>query len=298
MNNWYQMRERGAGKWRIELLWLIYRVFGINILKCIVSVVSGTIVLFAPRVRSVSKQYRKILNEYEQLHDMKQSSFSTMGHVVNFACSVVDKMSAICDTKTPLLFDVHQDSDWKKLEKILNDGTGVFFICSHLGNIETLSAMPAGQIKRMHAFMNVGQNHIFRDFMTRHAKYTNTVIHPTENIDVAMAGDMYDALAHGELVLMAGDRVSPNVPTKTICAKMFNHDCDLPLGVFRFAKACDFPVFAIVNVKTAHNKYKIFVKQLDTSSTDLMAQIYIKFIESMTLKYPKQWFNFFDFFKA
>lgn len=297
MSNWYQMRERGAGRLRIEFLWLVYKLFGINFLKFIVKIVSGTIAIFAPKVRQQSFKYRTILNKYEKKHNLPLSKFTSMSHICNFACSVVDKISAICDTRTPLKFDTDNNHDMQVLQKLLDSNSGVFFICSHLGNIETLSAMSAGQNKRMNAFMNVGQNHVFRDFVAKKAKYTNTVIYPTENIDVSTASDMYDAVKRGELVLMAGDRISPNAPDKVINVKILNQECSLPMGVFRFARACDCPVFAIANVKTNKLQYKMFVKQLNTKNTDIMAQEYAEFLENMIVKYPNQWFNFFDFFK-
>lgn len=296
MSTWYQMHERGAGRLRIEFLWMIYKLFGINFLKFVVKIISGTIAIFAPKVRQQSIRYRKILNEYQQKQNLSLSKFTPLAHICNFACSVVDKISAICDTKTPLEFDMYNNSDMQRLQKMLDDNKGVFFISSHLGNIETLSAMPAGQNKRMNAFMNVGQNQVFREFVAKKAKYTNTIIHPTENIGVAVAGNMYDAIKRGELVLMAGDRISPTAPDKVINVKILNHNCALPIGVFRFARACDCPVFAVVNIKTEKLKYRMFVKQLNTSSIDIMVQEYAKFIEEMMLKYPEQWFNFFDFF--
>lgn len=295
MSNWYQMHERGAGKFRMEILWWVYRAFGIGFLRFVVKIVAGTIALFAPKVRATSNKYRAVLNEYETNHNLPITKISAFGHICTFATSVVDKMSAICDNKTPLKFTIENDTEWQKLQNTLDNG-GVFFICSHMGNIETLSAMPGGQDKKMNAFMNIESNKVFRDFMARHAKYTNTTIHPTENIGVAMAGEMYDALKRGELVMMAGDRISPNAPDKVINVKILDKNCALPMGVFRFARACDAPIFAIVNVKTERNTYRAFVKQLDTKSTDTMATGYAEFLERMILRYPKQWFNFFDFF--
>ena len=270
-------------------------MFGISFLRFVVKIVAATITMFAPSVRAASKKYNAVLNEYEKNHNLKVTQMSVSGHVCSFATSVVDKMSAICDTKTPLKFTVENDEECEKLKTALNHG-GVFFICSHFGNIETLSAMPGGQDKKMNAFMNIQSNQVFRDFMSRHAKYTNTTIYPTENIGVASAGEMFDALQRGELVMMAGDRVSPTTPDKVINVKILDKDCALPMGVFRFARACDAPVFAIVNVKTGRNMYRAFVKQLNTKTIDKMAIGYAEFLERMILLYPEQWFNFFDFF--
>lgn len=297
MANWYQVRERGAGRWRMEFLWWLYRVCGVRVLKYIVGIISSCITICAPSVRAISKRYKSILNAYEIKKNRHVSRFSCFAHIRAFAYSVVDKMSAICDRKTPITFDINDDADWYKMQDVLAGGGGAFFICSHLGNIEALCAIPNATDKKMHAFMNVGQNAVFRSFIDRHAKYNNTIIHPTDDIDVAMAGDMYDALKRGELVMMAGDRKSPNAPNKVIKSTCLGCGCGLPAGVFRFARACDCPVFAIANVNVANEKYRVLVRQIDNKIPDKMAQEYMAFIEELILMYPTQWFNFFDFFE-
>lgn len=298
MANWYQMYEHGAGRVRMELLWLVYRMFGLCVLKFFVGFISTFIAIGARGARKASKQYKSVLNTYERKNKYAVSHFSSFAHIRAFAYSIVDKMSAICDGKTPIKFDINDDTDWQELQKFLSAGQGVFFICSHLGNIEALCAIPNAADKKMHAFMNVEQNAVFRSFIDRHAKYKNTVIHPTEDIDVAMAGYIYDALGRGELVMMAGDRQSPNTPGKIIESKCLGHACALPAGVFRFARACNCPVFAIANMNVWGGKYRVFVQQIDTKNLDKMASEYMGFVEKLILQYPTQWFNFFDFFIA
>ena len=295
MANWYQIHERGAGSIRMELLWWVYRIFGIRVLKCIVSIITLFITIGARGARTVSKHYKKILNAYEYAHGHNLSKFSSVSHINAFADSVIDKMSAICDNKTTIKFAINQDNDWKSLETLLSMGQGAFFICSHLGNIEVLCAIPNAADKCMHAFMNTGQNPVFRRFIARHSNYKNTIIHPTDNIDISTASDMYDALCRGELVMMAGDRKSPSAPDKVIKVKLLGRECFLPMGVFRFARACGHPVFAIANMKIYARKYCVFVRKISTITPEQMAQEYTDFLENLILKYPKQWFNFFDF---
>ena len=296
--NWYKVRECGAGHWRMECLWWVYRIFGIRVLKFFVRIISMFIALCARGARDASGRYKSVLNAYRKQSNLGKSNFTSYGHICSFACAVVDKMSAICDKKVKVRFDVNADSEWCKLQKILSGGGGAFFICSHLGNIEALCAIPNASDKKMHAFMNVGQNPVFRGFIKRHAHYNNTVIHATKDIDVAMAGEMYDALARGELVMMAGDRISPNAPGKVIKSKCLGAGCVLPAGVFRFARACGAPVFAIANMNTGGEEYRVFVKKLCCDNIEKMASEYMDFLEKLVLKYPKQWFNFFDFFES
>ncbi|MBO4745577.1 MAG: hypothetical protein J5613_00710 [Alphaproteobacteria bacterium] len=298
MDNWYQVRERGAGQLRMEFLWWIYRAFGVRALKVMVGIICAFITMGTRAARRVSRQYKNILNQYQVENHLAPSRFSSAAHIRAFAYSVVDKMSAICDAKTKIKFTVNDDADWQELQNILSAGYGAFFLCSHLGNIEALCAIPNAADKRMHAFMNVGQNPAFRRFIERHAKYQNTIIHSTETIDVAMAGNMYDALKSGELVMMAADRVSPTSPDKVIKSKFLGANCVLPAGVFRFARVCDCPIFAIANINTGGENYRVFVKKITSRNIGKMAIEYLEFLQGILLRYPTQWFNFFDFFKS
>lgn len=43
-------------------------------------------------------------------------------------------------------------------------------------------------------------------------------------------------------------------------------------------------------------KYKIYVKEIQDKSVPDMIKKYAQFLKKLILTYPKQWFNFFDFF--
>ena len=297
MNKWYQVREQSVGKWRLELLWYVYKIFGIRFLKIIIYPVIVIISFFAKPAVRASKKYRKILNTYQKQHNIAPTRFSPVSHIYAFACAVIDKMSASCDKKTKIKFSVDENADWNEFQTLLTNNQGVFLICSHLGNIEALSAYSPGTQKTMHAFMQITQNSIFHKFMMRHNIAKNTVLYPTEKINLSTATEMFEHLKRGDLVMMAGDRTSPNSPTRYETVQFLGTNCQLPIGTFKFARAESVPVFAICLMNMGRENYKIYVKKLSTQSTKQMIEEYSVFLENLVLLYPKQWFNFFDFFE-
>ena len=297
MKNWYEVREQSAGDLRLETLWFIYKVFGIKFLKFVLWFVCLFIVPFAKPARIASKKYKKILNEYQKKSGYKKTKFSTFSHIYGFACGVLDKMVASCDKRNKIKFAVHKNSDWIQFQKYIEQDQGVFLICSHLGNIEVLSAFPDSNHKKMHAFMQVSQTGTFHKFMMRHNIATNTTIYPTENIDISVAGEMYDNLQNGDLVMMAGDRTSPTSPSRFETVSFLGKNCRFPIGTFKFAHAQSHPVFAICVMNNGCEKYTIYVKQIKSENIKEMIGEYARFLEQLILIYPKQWFNFFDFFE-
>jgi predicted LPLAT superfamily acyltransferase len=93
---------------------------------------------------------------------------------------------------------------------------------------------------------------------------------------------------------MAGDRISANTPKSSELVQILDSKCLLPKGVFKFAKSMDVPIFFIACMKEKHNRYKIYLKQ---SFEKDMPKEFASFLQELILKYPKQWYNFYDFFE-
>ena len=295
--NWYHQQERGAGKFRLGVLFWIYKIFGIRFIKLCVWGVAGCIGLCAKQARCFSHEYREILNKYQVAHNTRPTRFSALRHIRMFAYSCVDKMVAMCDARNPIKFVVDNNDDWRELQNLIRNKHGAFLICNHVGNIEALAAFPDANNVKMHAFQQVRQNGIFHQFISSHSVRKNTIIHSVEGLNIGTAAEMFDYINNGDLVMMAGDRISAATPGKTVSVKMLGRECDLPAGVFRFARSMSCPIFAVALVNIGHEKYKLFVRRLDDKNVDNMATAFAKFTEQIVLSAPIQWFNFYKFFK-
>lgn len=265
-------------------------------MKFWVRIIATVIGVGAKSARRFSREYRRILNEYQIAHNMKPTKFSPAQHIRLFADSLVDKMVAMCDKKNRVKFVVQEDADWREFQNLIKQKMGAFLICGHVGNIGALSAFPGGQGVKIHAFQQIGQTGVFYRFISAHSVRPNTIIHAVEDMSVGTAGEMFDFLAGGELVMMAGDRVSAATPGKTIHTQILGRDCELPMGVFRFARAMSHPVFAVALLNIGAEKYKLVIKKLDDKNVHNMANGFAEFLESAAIAAPTQWFNFYDFF--
>ena len=293
---WYQQQERGAGIWRLGLLLWVYRIFGIRFMKFWVRIIATIIGVGAKSARRFSDEYRRILNEYQIARNTEPTMFSPARHIRCFADSLVDKMVAMCDKKNRIKFVVQEDADWREFQNLIKQKMGAFLICGHIGNIGALAAFPGGQDIKIHAFQQIGQTGVFYRFISAHSVRPNTIIHAVEDMNVGTAGEMFDFLNNGELVMMAGDRVSAATPGKTISAQILGRDCKFPMGVFRFARAMSRPVFAVSLLNIGAEKYKLVIKKLDDKNVHNMANGFAEFLESAAIAAPTQWFNFYDFF--
>ena len=296
--NWYQQSEYGAGTFRLDLVFFAYKIFGARFIKFFVWMIAGIIGMTAKSARQFSKKYKQVLNTYQIAHNIKPSHFSPSQHIRKFTDSLVDKMIAMCDKKNCILFTPRHNSDWDEFQKLISGNQGVFLICSHIGNIEALAAFQDNKNIKMHAFQQISQNSIFHKFISKHSVRKNTIIHPVEDMNIGTASEMFDYLNNGDLVMMAGDRISATNPGKTIPVKILGQNCELPMGVFRFAKSMSHPIFATALLNTGHEKYELIVKKLDNQNANNMAAEFAEFLEQNILIAPTQWFNFYDFFQS
>ena len=300
MTNWYGVKEQCAGRYRLLFLWNFYRLFRLKGLKVILYPVVFFIFLFSKNGRLASKKYQAVLNEYQAHHNLKTTKFSSYSHIFSYAFSLAEKMSAVCDEKSPLKFEVVDDENWTSFQKDLKKG--IFLISSHLGNIEALSAFPR-QFKhlpapKVNALMQVNQNSIFHQFITEKTTSSAFMLYPAEQFGFSEIMDLHEKISDGQFVLMAGDRVSFHKTEDVFPVKMLDKECTLPAGVFRFAQKLKHPTYAVLLLRTKNGSYKLCLQKLNMKqSLPDLAQNYISFVEKYLLEYPTQWYNFFDFFK-
>ena len=209
-------------------------------------------------------------------------------------------MSAICDLKSPLRFDIEKDKNWQTFQEDLKEG--VFLISSHLGNIEALPALPTyfkmEKTPTVNALMEINQNSIFHQFIKEKTTNSRFCLLPADAFGFVEIMQLYEKISAGEIILMAADRVSSQNPKNTLSAQMLDKECSLPVGVFRFAKKMDHPTYTLLLLRTKKDAYRLFVQKIDLQkSTDNMAKQYLSFVQKHLLEYPEQWYNFFDFFK-
>lgn len=302
MSEWYNIKEQSAGKYRLLFLWFVYKLIKLKGLKIVLYPIVAVISIFCHSARKYSGEYRNILYQYCENHSVQYSKFSGFRHILNYSYSMADKMSAICDADTPIKFCINKNNDWDNFQSNIRNGTGVFLISSHLGNIEAFCAFakssPEQQSKKLHAIMEVSQNSIFHNFIKSKTSNRSFNLYPAEQINFQIIMSLYENLCNGEMVLMAGDRVSAENRKKTIAGTLLDKNCLFPEGTFMFAKKMKHPTYAIILPYIGNNTYKIHVKEIDcTKSIENAVNQYSDFIEQNIIKYPTQWYNFYSFFK-
>ncbi len=274
--HWSHQKEQSAGKGRLLLMWYFYRFLGKSVAK----------LLFLPGylfIYPFCKPGRAALCEYYRVIGVKPRPFR---HILAFAWSLLDKIDACALCKNPPRFMLTGDTDWMK--------GGAFLLSTHVGCIEVLPALRKTypNAPRVHAFQQMGHNALYTELFAKKLDPNQLTLHAVEDIGVETAVEMQEAIRRGELVLMAGDRVSAG-SNRNLTHDFFGVPCQWPKGVFRFAKLMECPVYGIVCAKTGWNVYEVSAQRLDPA--DLLAS-YLAFLTAAVKNYPYQWYQFYRFF--
>jgi predicted LPLAT superfamily acyltransferase len=271
---WYRQSEQSAGRWRIWSLWLVYRLFGKRAVQWLLWPVFAFIYPWC-------KPARAALDRYYRIVGVKPRPFR---HLLGFAQQMMDKTDACTLCKNPPRMTVTGDPGWDK---------GAFLVSTHVGTIEVLPALARKglAVPHVHAFQQLSHDAVFTSLFLRHLNGRFT-LHAVEDIGVETAVAMQEAIRKGDLVLMAGDRLSAG-ETASLRRDFLGRTCRFPKGVFVFARLMEAPVYAIACVKTGPNDYEVHAKRL---SGDLLDG-YVRFLEDEVRRHPYQWFQFYDFFE-
>lgn len=287
---WYQQKEQAAGEKRLLITWKIYKIFGKKAVKVLAFFVTLFAFFGAKEARRCSKKYLKIIG-------LKPSLINQFRHFLEYSFSLVDRMEVFSGNYdyNRIIFDSAEDKD--TLEKDFNKG--VFFICSHLGNIDVMrSFLYKNPNLRVNVFLSGEQCKVFNGFIRQIAIETPAVMYPVEDIGIETSIEIKDKLSHGEIVFMAGDRVSKNSANSEV--ELFGRKIEFPLGTFKFAQIMECPIFFVCALREGEN-YRVYLKNFTSeekksAAAFQMQKEYAEFLEIHTPLAPLQFFHFYDMF--
>ena len=176
--------EHAASPLGMEILFALYRVFGLRVLHALAAAVGLVAWTFSPGVRRAAPRAAK---------------------VTAFTRSLADKMVVMAGGRNLPKVSVEDSPDAESFLADVRAERGVFVLSSHVGTIEALAAL--GECRAtFHAWMDIERTSVFNAFYLRHARRPRVKIHPISEIGLGTAFFAGDALERGDCLVMAGDR--------------------------------------------------------------------------------------------
>jgi predicted LPLAT superfamily acyltransferase len=299
---WHEQKEQCASLFWAQFMWYSYAWFGKNFQKVIFVIGMPVIYIFSRQGRVALKKFYAVLSEFSG-KEVKATVPRLFMHILRFSWGLMDKTDSCTLGKNPPRMSVRDDEGWRRFQETVNSGKGAFVMCTHVGMIGVLPSLPDAlkrngestmRIPKVNAFQQMGHDAVFMKVFMQHFDDTRLQLHAVEDIGVETAVRMKDAIGRGELVIMAGDRVSAG-SRSVLKHRFMGRDCVWPKGVYRFAKLMESPVFAVTCVSTGWNRYEVHFAALEQEPS-AMLDGFVSFLERETLAHPGQWYQFYDFF--
>lgn len=316
--HWSDLKEQSAGNFRLQFLLRIYQIFGRFILQIFVFPVVFSVFIFSKPVRVFSRKYLNRIYEFKIKQGdkslKKPNWFSAYWHIFSFADSLMDRMISWSGKIDFDQLNIKNQEAFNDLMQGLEDGNPPFLICSHLGNMEVLRAIgnfySSESLKKIeiHSIVQAGHTPKFTHFLRKINPKASENLTATDNMGIDAVIDLKEKLQDGKMIVIAGDRTAAKNENRSIAVDFLGNPAYFPIGSFTLASLMESPIYFIFCLKGAGGKYDLYLQRtkvdFDCSRKirkervgDLM-QEYSTMLEKLCLKYPNQWYNFFDFWKS
>ncbi|GLS83169.1 glycosyltransferase family 2 protein [Paraferrimonas haliotis] len=300
-NHWSKHRERGSYL-GIMILLKSYQLFGRKAFSLMLHPVIAFYYLTDANARATSTQYRQKLTEFAKSRSHSLPTLSSYRHIYSFGQNMLDKLAA---WGGHIGLDSLDFSDEALLQSVINSNEGAVILASHLGNIELCRAL-SGKYTELTINALV---------FTEHAETFNSVmkqVNPNSNLNLIQVTELgpdtaillEQKLSQGEWVVIVGDRTSVTQHKRVVWQSFLGTPAPFPQGPFMLAGLLKHPVYTMFGFAN-NDRYDIFFEPFEQHPSlprgqrqQALQQLVAKYaqrLEHYALRYPLQWYNFFDF---
>lgn len=292
--SWKNTKEKGSLP-AIKLLAIIAHYCGRSVIFFLLYPIIFYYVLTAKAAVNSSKQFLR--------HATQQpvSFAQVFMHFMTFARVSVDRFFILKNQLTQ--FDILiEESDIFDLVK----KKGCMLVTSHLGSFDVMRALAAyTQHIPIKILLDVKHNANFMQLLQELNPQLATQIIDTNTPAPALALTLNEAINHSFNIGAMVDRCHPN--ETTVECEFLGRPAQFPMSAWQFASVLKVPVVACFGIYLGDNQYRLDFKLISENlgasrkERDKIIQgaihEYVKTLEGYAIKYPFNWFNFYDFWK-
>jgi predicted LPLAT superfamily acyltransferase len=221
---------------------------------------------------------------------------------MTFGSAVLDKIAAWSGRLTYSALDGAETGVFAKLKA---SGKGVVLLTAHIGNPEVIRAIASRSGKvRVHVLMHTKHSELFNGLIRQLSPNSLAQVVAVTDVGPAEAMFFADAVARGEWVVIAADRIPVQLEGRTVNASFLGEDAPFPQGPFILGALLRVPVFFLFCVRD-RGRFRI---QLTLCADPILlprhhrlesiakyATQFANALEACVAYDPLQWFNFYPF---
>lgn len=223
-----------------------------------------------------------------------QASFDVYRSFYHFGKAIIDRFAVYAGCPFKLIVE-NSDIYYSRAK----EADGMVMLFSHVGNSEMAAYLLQTPDKHMNVLAFGGESPIVMEHRAKVLEKNNIGMIIVQPDTMEHIYEIHKAMQNGEVLAIAGDR---NMGDKNIPITILGAEAPLPMGVFALCATLDKPILLSFVIKETWNTYRAFTYQLNVNKalpkmqriSDL-AQQYAEHVEQIALRYPYQWFHFYEF---
>lgn len=282
-------KSRG-GRFGYQFFVYTIRLLGVRCAYIFLAFIVVYFIPFAPKATKAIWEYNRRQRGLSVLSSIKE----LYCHYYVFGQTLIDRLAlqAGLTNKYNFKFD-----NYDRFLEILNSGQGVVMIGAHIGSWEAGAGFFGSYGKKINIVMLDAEHAKIKDVLEENAEEDNNykIIALNQDIIEAML-QIKIALNNGEYICFNGDRymAMDNISEVEFMAGK----AKFPTGPFKIATKCRVPIVFYYSMREPDCTYRFIFEEpivAGKMTADNLLGQYIKSLERVVKKYPRQWFNFYKF---
>jgi len=306
--NWNQSKEKGS-PWALAFIVWFFKLLGPGLTYGLTYFIIWFYYLTDGPKRRHTADYLGRLHDYagEKSPFAKQPGFwQGLKLYQNFGEIIVDRFVNWTQPEKEF-FDI----EWKGQELLraqIQTKRGALILSGHFGNVEVLRADAQGEELPVKMLMFVENAQKYVKMLGQINPQVMDHLICLESLNIGNLSLLQEEIEQGHLIGILADRITEGAPGKTSSLPWLGKDASFPQGPFALATILEVPVYTFFVFKSGPRKYEVEVRPIfdgqpikrkeRQAAIEKMQLDFLGHWEKLCVRYPYQWFNFYDFWKS
>lgn len=274
-----------------------YRIFiflikyaGINVAYLLLVFVSLYYVIFSPRQTKAIYRYFR----HRRRNNIVFSLVNTYRNYFVFGQTLIDKVAITAGLEHKYTYEFDGIDHIRQLAK---DNSAGILISAHVGNFEVSQYFMGEFDKQIHLVTTDEEQRAIKSYLASIMAKPRTGFVVVKD-DLSHVFAINQIIEQKEMICFTGDRFVNG--SKTLTADLFGQPARFPAGPFLISSRLSTPVLFVYVMRERNRHYHLYARKATFSHRDAQSllQAFTQSIEQILAKYPLQWFNYYDFWKA
>lgn len=274
-----------------------YKVFiflikhaGLNAAYGLLTLVCLYYVCFSPKQTRAIYRYFRVYRKNGVLRSM----LNTYRNYFVFGQTIIDKIAITAGLAHKYTYEFDGIDHIRQLAK---DNSAGILISAHVGNFEVSQYFMGGFDKKIHLVTTDEEQRAIKSYLSSIMAKPKTGFIIIKD-DLSHVFEINQVINSKGMICFTGDRFVDGA--KTLTAELFGHPARFPAGPFLISCRLNTPVLFVYVMREPGRHYHLYARTATFTHRDAhsLLEAYTDSMEQILARYPLQWFNYYDFWKA